>query len=346
MINRINIWQPFELKETTSPGVRIGDVVHVGAAFTPVGQPVTVALCKKADVWQGTVGESTVAVSLVDSKSALDRIDQQQPQGRVLLVGVGSGGSQISKWLATSGAIKRMDLVDRDHLEVENLSRHLCGAADVGRSKVLAVTDRLRSFLPNTEIHPHHMDIISDLKGFRTLAKKADIVICGTDSAVSRRIVSTVCRALKKPVLFPRCNARASGGDVFVQSANAGSPCLECWVNKLPQSETRIPQEELAAYANDKAPALPGLALDIAPIAHWCGRLALNALSCAPTDSGLWIWSNRPEGGTSSWRLADASPNGLTTARWYHVHIQKDLSCPSCAEQAFIQEIKRELLCP
>jgi molybdopterin/thiamine biosynthesis adenylyltransferase len=345
MIKRINVWLPFELGEKSSPGVQVGDVVHIAADFSIAGNPVDVSLFKNGNKWNGTVGETTVDISIVDSKSALDRIETSRAEGRVLLIGVGSGGSQIAKWLVTSGAVKRMDLVDRDCLEVENLSRHLCSAADVGRSKVMAVKDRLCSFLPNTDIHAHHMDVVTDGARFRMLAQQADIVICGTDSDISRRVVSMVCRELGKPVLFPRCNARASAGDVFVQSPDKSMPCLDCWVTKLPQNETRIPEEDLPAYATDNAPALPGLALDIAPIAHWCARLSLNALSANSVESGLWIWSNRPEGGSASWRLADASMNGLTTARWYKVHIQKDLSCPSCAEQSFIQQINSTAGC-
>ena len=53
---------------------------------------------------------------------------------RILIIGLGSGGSAIAIGLAQSGVMK-FDLVDPDRLEVGNIARHVAGISHVGRFK-------------------------------------------------------------------------------------------------------------------------------------------------------------------------------------------------------------------
>ena len=64
-------------------------------------------------------------------------------QSGVILCGCGSVGSLAAVDLARSG-VGRFLLIDDDLLTIENLCRHQCGLAEVGRFKAQAVADRIR----------------------------------------------------------------------------------------------------------------------------------------------------------------------------------------------------------
>ncbi|MGC1928013.1 MAG: ThiF family adenylyltransferase [Candidatus Nitrosopolaris sp.] len=58
------------------------------------------------------------------------------------MIGLGSGGSLISTYLAKSG-IGKLTLIDGDILLEHNIIRHVCALYDIGRYKTLAVRDHI-----------------------------------------------------------------------------------------------------------------------------------------------------------------------------------------------------------
>ena len=113
----------------------------------------------------------------------------------VMLVGVGSGGSEIAINLACSG-VGKLDLIDPEKLYPENYIRFPAGKQDLGRYKVDAVRSMIQERELSTVVDVHYLDVVEDADEFRgMLSPNTDLVICATDSIRSRRLVN--CTAVQ-----------------------------------------------------------------------------------------------------------------------------------------------------
>lgn len=112
------------------------------------------------------------AVHSRDAVSAASLADKH-----VVLVGVGSLGSQVAMQLARVGA-GRLTLIDPDILNAENLGRHVLGIDDLGRYKVDAMRDRLMRDVPTVEVTavPSRVELSTSVKALQT----ADLVVVTT----------------------------------------------------------------------------------------------------------------------------------------------------------------------
>jgi molybdopterin/thiamine biosynthesis adenylyltransferase len=100
---------------------------------------------------------------------------------RVLVLGVGGGGSSIVQCLAGLG-VGAMTLVDRDDVEPRNFARQfLYRHRDIGRSKVARAAEWVREYDPAIEVRPVDR-WISDPADLRDLTDGVDIVVGGLDS--------------------------------------------------------------------------------------------------------------------------------------------------------------------
>ena len=112
------------------------------------------------------------AVHSRDAVSAASLADKH-----VVLVGIGSLGSQVAMQLARAGA-GRLTLIDPDILNAENLGRHVLGIDDLGRNKVDAMRDRLMRDVPTVEVTavPSWVELSTSVKALQT----ADLVVVTT----------------------------------------------------------------------------------------------------------------------------------------------------------------------
>lgn len=76
---------------------------------------------------------------------------QRLEDAHVICVGAGSLGSVVAMQLARCG-VGRLTLVDPDALAAPNLGRHVLGADDLGRLKVVALRERIRRDLPTIDV--------------------------------------------------------------------------------------------------------------------------------------------------------------------------------------------------
>ena len=142
---------------------------------------------------------------------------------RVLVVGAGGLGAPVSLYLAAAG-VGTLGLVDFDVVDASNLHRQvLFGASDVGRPKLQAAAERLRSVNPHLSIEPFEGRLTSD--NALEIVRRFDVVADGTDNFPTRYLVNDAC------VLTGRPNAYASvfrfEGQVSVFWAEKG-PCYRC----------------------------------------------------------------------------------------------------------------------
>ena len=82
---------------------------------------------------------------------------------RVLIVGLGSFGSQIAIELAKAG-VGSFSLFDFDRVELHNLARHTCTINDLGRLKTDAIYDAIKGKNPYAIVDKYPIDINDDLQ--------------------------------------------------------------------------------------------------------------------------------------------------------------------------------------
>jgi molybdopterin-synthase adenylyltransferase len=142
---------------------------------------------------------------------------------KVCVIGVGGIGNPIVTQLTAMG-IGKLQIVDRDVIEISNLHRqHLYTENDIGRVKVEVAVERLKMINPAVEIEAVPVSVTkytaeSIIKGF-------DIVIDALDSIDARYALNDAC--IKSNIPFIYAGALGMLGSVCTILPNK-SACLRC----------------------------------------------------------------------------------------------------------------------
>ena len=262
---------------------------------------------------------------------------------KVVIIGHGSFGSQISIELAKAG-IEHFSLFDFDRVELHNLARHTCVVNDLGRLKTDAIRDAILGKNPFACVDIFPVNILHEKDLIEQELSNADLVICATDNNQSRYLLSALLVRLKKPCIFGRAITRAEGGDVFIYIP--GGPCYNCLIRSgaiNTQEEEITNRGQLAAYVSEEnanAIIQVGLSSDIEPICNLMVKLTLVELSQGQ-ETGLnalaneltypyYMWANRRE--RRHQQFAPFNNVGVkpTILRWYGAKISKMDNCPVC----------------
>src|SRR5579862_4583490 len=141
----------------------------------------------------------------------------------ILLIGCGGLGSPLSMYLAAAG-IGRLGLVDFDVTDFTNLQRQVAfGTQDVGRPKVEATKDRIKSINPNVQVTTYRTKLSAE--NVMDIFKEYDIIIDGTDNFPTRYLVNDACVFLHKPNVYGSIFRFEGQATVFY--ADKG-PCYRC----------------------------------------------------------------------------------------------------------------------
>ncbi len=270
-------------------------------------------------------------------------------QKRVMIVGLGSFGSQIAVELAKAG-IGNFSLLDFDRVELHNLARHTCTVRDLGRLKTDAIKEAVLGKNPYANVETFAVDINKNLGLLDQQVAKADLVICATDNNASRFNLGDALIRNNKTAIFGRAITRAEGGDVFVYRPTEA--CYTCliggdWYNAQAEEISSLQagrrSEQIAAYVSDndaQAVIQVGLSCDIEPICNLMVKLSLVELSRG-LETGLsgledelvfnyYIWANRRERHYANWGPFPNAGKMPTILRWYGAKVQKEETCPAC----------------
>ena len=268
---------------------------------------------------------------------------------RVMIIGLGSFGSQIAIELAKAG-VGEFALFDFDRVELHNLARHTCTIKDLGRLKTDTIKDAVigKNKLAKVDLFPIN---ITDHKALTDeQVAKADLIICATDNNASRFYLTQCLLKYNKVALFGRAVTRAEGGDVFRH--RPGGPCYNCLVGSRAHAmatEEITNRSQLPAYVSEEdanAMIQVGLSSDIEPICNLIVKLALMELSRGK-NSGIesleteltydyYMWANRRERRHAAWAPFNEAKNKPTILKWYGARIEKDDNCPSCSTNALL----------
>jgi molybdopterin/thiamine biosynthesis adenylyltransferase len=192
----------------------------------------------------------------------------------VVIVGVGSGGSQTAEALVRSG-IERLVLIDPELVDPANLSRAIYTMRDVGVPKVEALRQRLTQINPIVEcqlIQESLMDIPS--ADIDKIISAADLVIAAADDPRAQRIVNHFAYFRKIPAVFPGVYARGHGGEV-VFTVPGLTHCYRC--STTTRHEGGVGQRQID-YGVGRLTAEPALGVDILHIVTPSVKLALALL--------------------------------------------------------------------
>ena len=317
---------------------------------------ITVGSDASANVWKAGAS-APVAAQIIPAKDdlysrnkGLIELDILENK-RVMVVGLGSFGSQICIELAKAG-VGHFALMDFDRVELHNLARHTATVNDLGRLKTEVIHDAIVGKNPYATVDKFPIDINDYPDLLIEQCEKADLVICATDNNRSRFNLSDAMVKTKTPGIFGRAITRAEGGDVFRYLP--GGPCYCCllgngWYNasmeEISDEASARRDGRIAAYmsAEDAAAVVQvGLSADIEPMCNMMVKLALVELSRG-SQSGIssleeefaypyYIWANRRERNYLNWASL-ANPGKLPTImRWYGVELERDRHCALCGD--------------
>ena len=268
---------------------------------------------------------------------------------RVMIIGLGSFGSQIAIELAKAG-VGEFALFDFDRVELHNLARHTCTIKDLGRLKTDAIKDAVTGKNKFAKVDLFPINITDHKELMDEQVAKADLIICATDNNASRFYLTQYLLKYNKVALFGRAVTRAEGGDVFRH--RPGGPCYNCLVGSHAHAmakEEITNRSQLPAYVSEadaNAMIQVGLSSDIEPICNLMVKLALVELSRGQNsgidfletelDYDYYIWANRRERRHAGWAPFNNARNQPTILKWYGARIAKDENCPSCSADAML----------
>ena len=274
---------------------------------------------------------------------------------RVMIIGLGSFGSQIAIELAKAG-VGSFALMDFDRVEIHNLSRHTATVNDLGRLKTNVIEEAILGKNPYAKVDKFPVDINAEQPLLYEEVGKADLVICATDNNTSRFNLSKALVEKGKVGIFGRAITRAEGGDVF--RYRPGGPCYCCLVGEGDLQEEEITDVasarrdgRIAAYVSPEdaeAMVQVGLSSDIEPICNMMVKLALVELSRG-RESGIssldeelvwdyYMWANRRERHYGNWKPMPSAGGMPTILRWYGARIEKEEGCPICGKTIILDD--------
>jgi molybdopterin/thiamine biosynthesis adenylyltransferase/rhodanese-related sulfurtransferase len=142
---------------------------------------------------------------------------------KVLCIGTGGLGAPLGLYLAAAG-VGRLGLVDFDSVDLTNLQRQiLFSTTDVGRPKIEAAADRLRTMNPDIQIDAFETQLTS--ANALDIMKDYDIIVDGTDNFPTRYLVNDACVLLGKPNVYGSIFRFEGQATVF---GYPGGPCYRC----------------------------------------------------------------------------------------------------------------------
>jgi len=226
----------------------------------------------------------------------------------VVVVGVGSVGSQLAAELAING-VGHLRLLDGNPLQEHHLARHALTKQYVGKNKAVAMKAYFSQEVPTlrVEARPSELAASASDQVVDDLLHDADLIVASTDDRQVQRMLGRRALALDIPAIFPGLYER-DGGEVFVQRSPRW-PCFFC------RDGFRLSTEALRGVSATNPDILGVIAL--------ASRLCLGILD--PSADYLQRLMRRSAGETVAPQLF--VDNGLGLAR-RTVPWRED--CPSC----------------
>lgn len=161
----------------------------------------------------------------------------------VAVIGVGSIGSAAAMGLVDY-EISELILIDPDRLKPHNVPRHRCGPEDIGRFKVDAVADLIRT-TSTTRVQPLRLDVIDHADYIRPLLDNVDVVVCCTDGVAARQATSHLISMAAKSAIFACVLEDGALGEIVRDPGRSDVGCLRCLRTHLEANGAMDPEPSL-----------------------------------------------------------------------------------------------------
>lgn len=204
---------------------------------------------------------------------------------RVIVAGLGSGGSTVALELAKAG-VARFLLVDPDRIEESNLIRHECDARHLGWNKAEAVADLIAHRNPDAEVEAVAADVFELGERLEQAVEGAALVAVCTDAEAPKHLLNRLCTAARIPAIYAGVYERGVGGEVIRCEGGREDACYACVTSVLKEAAPVAAGEEELDYgaidADGTLHGAPGLGLDVRLIALIHAKLCLLELLGGP----------------------------------------------------------------
>lgn len=210
----------------------------------------------------------------------------------VVFIGCGSVGAPTALALAQAG-VGRLILVDPDGMKWSNVGRHPLGASAVGKMKVNALAEKLRTDLPHTTVEHHAIDLETLLRTHPQTLLDCDLVVSATGSWAAESMLDAwhAATGRRAPILYAWTEAHACAGHTvliceggsFRDGFDAtGLPALQ--VTAWPGGDTQQREPACGAVYQPYGP------VELAFVNAIAAELALDALLSNRVSSTHRIW--------------------------------------------------------
>ncbi|CTQ48131.1 HesA/MoeB/ThiF family protein [Jannaschia donghaensis] len=143
---------------------------------------------------------------------------------KVLVIGAGGLGSPVLLYLGAAG-VGTLGVIDDDIVSLSNLQRQIVHADDRGgQPKVFSAETGLRGLNPHVTVRPYNRRLTADIAP--DLFADYDLIVDGSDSFATRRIVNAAAVAAGKPLIAGAITQWE--GQVTIYDPARGAPCLTC----------------------------------------------------------------------------------------------------------------------
>ena len=155
----------------------------------------------------------------------------------VLIVGAGGLGSPISIYLTAVG-VGKLGVVDNDNVEMTNLSRQIVfNTDDIKKNKSFAAVNKLKKINPDIQFQSFKKKLTAN--NINKIAKNFKIIVDGSDNFKTRFLINDYCFKNKK-ILVSGAISKFDGQVYTFNFQRKESPCLKCFIPRLPNEEQEI----------------------------------------------------------------------------------------------------------
>jgi molybdopterin/thiamine biosynthesis adenylyltransferase len=155
----------------------------------------------------------------------------------VLIVGAGGLGSPISIYLTAVG-VGKLGVVDNDNVEMSNLSRQIVfNTDDIKKNKSFAAVNKLKKINPDIQFQSFKKKLTAE--NINKIAKNFKIIVDGSDNFKTRFLINDYCFKNKK-ILVSGAISKFDGQVYTFNFQRKESPCLKCFIPRLPNEEQEI----------------------------------------------------------------------------------------------------------
>jgi len=155
----------------------------------------------------------------------------------VLIVGAGGLGSPILIYLTAVG-VGKLGVIDNDNVEMSNLSRQIVfNTDDIKKNKSFAAVSKLKKINPDIQFQSFKKKLTAE--NINKIAKNFKVIVDGSDNFKTRFLINDYCFKNKK-ILVSGAISKFDGQVYTFNFQREKSPCLKCFIPKMPNEEQGI----------------------------------------------------------------------------------------------------------